>query len=296
MAGRSSCPECGTILRVRDRSYVGRKVSCPECQTALCVVSETDHGDFVVRRLKPEERSSRTDSKPVAPPSEKIPQNSQPTQSLMKRLLESPLTAAWLLAIAISSLVAVMALTPKYRFAKAPAKPPTEGAGQLVDPSPEPEIPPDQQEMASQDTVEVQPPTNLNDLASEPVTALEPVNLDGRIPPPSPPAVMEMTPELNVEATPIPTRIDVETKMKQELVSYKQVKPVSRRDLIEALREHLGASIQYDSKELGDRELDKTITFEVENTTIGDLIKKVADGAGWEIQIEENGIRLTRRQ
>jgi len=60
------------------------------------------------------------------------------------------------------------------------------------------------------------------------------------------------------------------------------------------MEEHLGVPIFYDRDELGSERLDQTITFELENTTLGGVIRKIAESTGWQIQVEEKGLRLIR--
>ena len=89
-------------------------------------------------------------------------------------------------------------------------------------------------------------------------------------------------------------KIDVEARLLQKLVLYKQAVPAKRSELIEAMEEHLGVPIFYDREELGPERLDQTITFELENTTLGGVIRKIAESTGWQIQVEEKGLRLIR--
>ena len=111
MSGRSSCPECGTILRIRDRTFVGRRVNCPECKTGMRITTEDAQGDFVARRLTPDELASsnqrfQDEAKRRA---DKILLPTPQRRSLWGRLLDSPLTVAWLLAIGVAVFVAVLA-------------------------------------------------------------------------------------------------------------------------------------------------------------------------------------------
>ena len=129
MSGRSSCPECGTILRIRDRTFVGRRVSCPECKTTLRIESEDDRGGFVTRQLTAGELAAIEQSHRAANAAKGSPNkvllSPPPARSFIGRLIDSPLTAAWMLAIAVSSLIAVLALAPKSRFTAARPVPAT---------------------------------------------------------------------------------------------------------------------------------------------------------------------------
>jgi len=299
MSGRSSCPECGTNLRIRDRSFVGRRVSCPECKTGLRIVKASDQGEYVIRRLTPDELASQELVRGgKKAPQDKIFVPATSTHSYFQRIFYSPLTAAWLLAAAISVLVAVLALGPKHRFAPARNSAvteeiePTPGAAdgetdnlqEPVDPtSPSAPEPP----------LETNPPAIVEQIVV--VSALEPANLNAPLPHAPVEIPSHIIPEDEGPALPpAPLKVDVEGKLSQKLLLYKQSKPVSRRDLIEALQEHLGAPIFFDDDDLGSESLSKTMTFELENTTVGGVLKTIADSAGWKIEIETTGLRLRR--
>ena len=301
MSGRSSCPECGTILRIRDRTFVGRRVHCPECKTTLRIESEDDQGQFVARRLSAADLSAVAQSHRKSVGStksgnpDKILLPTSPSRLSFRRVIESPLTVAWLLGIAITSLIAVLALAPKTRFASARPVP----VGKLEEANdPAQFVSPPQPDSSREIAVEpVIPFPEINtDVDDQSVSAIEPTNVEGPLVDSPGPNVEDVAGVRTDLPPPVPVKIDVEAKMSQKLVSYKQTKPVSRRDLIEALQEHLGARLLYDADELGAATLDAKVTFELENTTVGGVIKSVADTAGWEIQVEDQGLRLTRKK
>lgn len=304
MSRRTSCPECGTILRVRDRSFVGRRVHCPECKTGLRITTSENGDDFLARRLTPDELAGKEHPSQATDKSraDKILVTELERRTIASRLLASPLTAAWLLALAISAFVAVLALAPKHRFAPrpAPVTPVTEPTGEVPSADDKSETK-DSADSSSEDATgtNVEPPVTKETLVS-PDESTEPM------PDPSeaPAAITEdemhesdIKPEATAEAPlpPPPPKIDIAGRLAQKLVSYKQIKPVSRRDLIEAFEEHLGAPILYESDDLGASNLDQTVSFELENTTLGDVIRKVASSAGWDVLVEETGLRLSRK-
>ena len=299
MSGRSSCPECGTNLRIRDRSFVGRRVSCPECKTGLRVVKANDQGEYVIRRLTPDELASQELVRGgKKAPQDKIFVPAASTHSFLHRVMYSPLTAAWLLAIAISILVAVLALAPKHRFAPGRNSIPVEetkstpgaadGETEEVQETVEPNAP-----SVSEPPPETSPPPIMEQNVA--VSALEPVNCNDPLPHAPAEIPSHVIPEdEGPTLPPAPPKVDVEGKLSQKLLLYKQSKPVSRRDLIEALQEHLGAPIFYDDDNLGSESLSKTMTFELENTTVGGVLKTIADSAGWTMEIETTGLRLKR--
>jgi hypothetical protein len=296
MSGRSSCPDCGTILRIRDRTFVGRQVNCPECKTALRIESAKNDGDFLMRRLTRDEITQirhRTDSASRIV-GDKIRIPAAEPRPFFRQLVASPLTAAWLLAFAIVSLIAVLALSPKLRFTSGrPAsirsapetpveKPPETDAG----PGRPDETPRPDEALAA---------TPRGDQAS--ASAMEPANLDAPLPlPPGPPAGIANIPlpEPVVPAPPPPPKVDVDAALSQKLVSFKQAKPVSRRELLELLQELLGIPVRYESTDLGISELDKKVTLELENPTVGQILKRVTEAAEWTIEVEATGVRIRR--
>ncbi|HEY0984738.1 hypothetical protein [Schlesneria sp.] len=298
MSGRSSCPECGTTLRIRDRSFIGRRVNCPECKTALRITETSGDGQYGIRRLTPDELASHEHARRSRKsPQDKIYVAKAPTSTTFQRLISSPLTAAWLLAIAISVFVAVLALRPKHRLVPAPPPSPIDVTGMPTETLPE-NIDTDQQ--PSPAPVGASDPALPVAVAPSPVAnpdvvanALEPFNRDAPLPPHLAQAPTDIIPEDEGSTfPPPPPKVDVEGKLTQRLLLYKQSKPVSRRDLLEALQEHLGAPILYDDDDLGRDRLSKTMTFELENTTVGGVLQTITDSAGWTIQIEATGLRL----
>ena len=53
--GHCSCPDCGTTLRIRDRTFVGRTVQCPECDVSLVI--ELDRDETLTARKPPIDKS-----------------------------------------------------------------------------------------------------------------------------------------------------------------------------------------------------------------------------------------------
>ena len=294
MTGNSSCPDCGTILRIRDRTFVGRRVSCPECKTPLKIESFDDDAGFAIRKLQPAELkhvSRRRKNQVEISSSAKPPQATFVTW--LSRTLSSPLTAACLLLAGMVAFFAVLMFNPKLRIftvRTTPVQVIPEGVPIEVETPPEP-IPLVTPAPVEPAFAELTVSSFIDD--SESLSALEPANLDQPILWPPVPSGSE--PVIPPTATPPkPLAIDVVGKMAQKLVSYKQPK-ISRRHLIEALSEYLGAPIFYDADELGTVQLEEQVSFELKNTTVGDIIKAVADEAGWQIKVEPTGLRLIQK-
>ena len=300
MPGRCSCPDCGTILRIRDRSFVGRRVSCPECKTALRISNQNEHGDFVARTLTPDELATPDHAlRGKNAPPDKILVPTPSARSFIGKLIDSPLTAAWLLAFGISAFVAVLVLAPKHRFAARPAPTINEKAVEI---EPNKVQTPEQLQAAEpfaapSIVVQTSDTKTESDQVTTSVSALEPANIDGPLPsfpnPDSPALKQDLPPAV---LPPPPPKKDVRKNLQLEFVEYKQTKPTSRRELIANLRDILDLPIESDIEELGEDELDKKITFEFDKRiSLREVIKAVTEPAGWQIEIEPNGLRIRRK-
>lgn len=293
MTGRSSCPECGTILRIRDRTFVGRRVNCPECKTALRIETAYEDGSYLTRKLAKSElvySPTPIPSNGGKPDKIAVP---APVRSFVSKWINSPLTAAWLLAIAVIALIAVLTLSPKIRRAPARPSPAPVESPHSTEPKPTPDIATqdDGQAVARPDEVSLVRPADDGTIT---ISALEPANTVGPLP--WPPVSVLANHEPKIPKPPEPPKVDVRKQMEFPLTNYKQSKPISRRELLGTLQEILHAPIHYDTDELSAVGLDSTVTFDLENTTVGNVIKTVADGANWEMTIEDSGIRLTKKR
>lgn len=293
MTGSSSCPDCGTILRIRDRTFVGRRVSCPECKTPLRIESFDEDAGFSIRKLQPEELKSVGRGKIQNRPKQlQVPAETK-IGARLSRLLSSPLTAACLLSVGMIALFVVLRFNPRLRLFSTRTTTTRVIPESPSEPVP-PTAPPALDRPEPQTVVTADPVVSQTIDDGESLSALEPANTDGPLawPPVQMPREQE-TPPAPPPAAPVV--IDVVGKMGQKLVSYKQPK-VSRRHLIEALSEYLGAPIRYDADELGTDRLEEQVAFELKNTTVGDVIKTVADEARWQVEIETTGLRLQQKK
>jgi hypothetical protein len=206
---------------------------------------------------------------------------------------------AWALAIGVTAFVIIMMMRPNVRFQspppvaqntapQAPAIPshPQQPADTVSpDGNTEPVI--DMQRTVVDTTQQPSPP-------DQPVqTPPEPPVVDTPADPPKKPETVA-TPPAVVEKPAV--KIDVDSLLKQRLQKFSTDRPVSRQDLLELVEEMLGAPIRYDRKELGEKNLERTMSVDLDGTTVGGVLKAVLDSAGWEFVIEEGGLRLKPRQ
>jgi hypothetical protein len=297
MSGRSTCPECGTVLRIRDRSFVGRKVNCPECKTPLRIEFADRDDKFVFQRLSTADigvvdRKSRS-QRPKSSPS--IPSNVT-ARSFFPRAINSPLMAISLVVVAVFVLIAVITMNARLRFSSGSSiavRKVAESLGDVVEKPAPPAIEPVSISANPEPVVE-----SSDAVATEAViSALQPENADEPLSwspfvadfdPAESPATTPETP------VPTPVKVDVKARMEQRILLYKQPK-VSRRLLLIHLQEQLNVKIRYNVDELGAASLEDKVAFEKERTTLGEILKLVVDEAGWQIIIEDDGIRLTKK-
>jgi DNA-directed RNA polymerase subunit RPC12/RpoP len=292
--GQCSCPDCGTILRIRDRSFIGREIECPDCQSKLVIRLDGER-ELIAERPKVEKAQKKP---PVNQP---IGKKSGTTfGSKLAGVMQSPLALAWALGIGMTAFIAIMMLRPNVRFrkptkdlivqapapvevqkpdepkAETPIESPDQGTTVLEGPATPTELP------ADTETPSTQPPTAVDPLVEKPITPI---------------VTPEVTPEIKPNPAPVVVKLDLEAMLGQRLKSFETpAQPKSRREIIELLEELLGAPIRYAPDELGEKNLDRSISIDLENTTVGGVLKVLLDSAGWEYIVEDNGLRIRPRQ
>jgi len=295
--GHCSCPDCGTTLRLRDRSFVGRTVPCPECHVALLI--ELDREQNLVARKPPIAKSVKSAAVVEANLSAgRAGESGEPSWvDRVHAAIGSPLVMAWALGLAVTALVVVAMLRPALRFGtpgggttRQEAVPNNSIARDATDsgtdtsPPPSPDLLSPMESRDSQTADAVQP-SNVPELNSA-----SPQQVDAG-PVVKPVAIVTVKPPDPMPPDPAP-KIDFDAALKQPLLLFDQSKPVSRRDLIELMEELVGVPIRYDAAELGEKNLDKLVTFKTENATLGGILKSVLDPAGWVFVAEETQLRV----
>lgn len=298
--GHCSCPDCGTTLRIRDRTFVGRQVQCPECHVALLI--ELDRDETLTARKPPIDKSLKSARAAASQSAVMSDEPRAPTWiDALRRAIGSPLVMAWALGLAVTALVVVAMLRPAVRFRSpgssvrpqtaidSPVTPEQTQPELDANQHPSPELP-SPSDPPAVPMVDATTPANVPEpLPANPLPAQQP----GADPAVKPIVADAVKPTLPAPPVPPPrSKIDFDTALKQRLLSFDQPKPVSRRDLIELMEEMLGAPIRYDAVELGEKNLDKQVTFKVENTTLGGVLKSILDPAGWEFVTEETQLRI----
>lgn len=292
--GHCSCPDCGTILRIRDRSFIGRNVDCPECHVKL-VIQQNDDRQMFAEILKAE-RQKVAASHPAVVPS---------ASNLFTRLRElsgSPLVLAWALAIGVMAFVAILMLRPAVRF-RTPTKPTPDvvqapPAESTETRQPDKPVVPEQSHQAPPENPPVVIPTETVTQEATPKPVEQPPVPEATPDTPSDaPKVAETQPAVKPSPrVPAPVRIDVEELMKQRFLRITTDKPNSRQQMIELVEEMLGVPVRYDREELGEKNLERPVSIDLEATTVGGVLKALLDSAGWEYVIEKNELRIKPKQ
>ena len=295
--GHCSCPDCGTTLRIRDRTFVGRTVQCPECHVSLVI--ELDRDETLAARKPPIDKLARA---AVIRSSGKSDEPRVPTRiDGLRRAIGSPLMLAWALALAMTALVVVAMLRPAVRFRSpgSSVRPQTAADNSVTPEKTQPELDANQHSSPKLPSPSDPPAAPMAD-ATAPANVPEPLPpIPLPLPQPGTDQAVKSIEAVPVKpaslAAPVPppmAKIDFDAVLKQRLLSFDQSKPVSRRDLIELMEEMIGAPIRYDVGELGEKNLDKQVTFKMENTTLGGVLKSILDPAGWEFVTEETQLRI----
>ena len=304
--GQCSCPECGTTLRVRDRSFVGRVIECPDCRVKLTLKLD-DARTLVAERAKAE---------PVLKPSPRLVSSVAGFGSALRDkisgIARSPLALAWALAIGLTAFAAILMLRPSVRFrtpTPADEQPPSLAVTTPADgkTSPENKAKHDSPDLLPQESPS-QAAANPNQTPNESVAGTTIPEITPAPIPSVPPDVTPtdkpntvstapaVTPDTNPKPVPVAVKIDVDALLKQRLQKFETNQPRSRLHMIELVEELLGAPIRYDRGELGEKNLERTISIDIENTTVGGVLKAIVESAGWEYVVEDNGLRLKPRR
>ncbi len=304
--GQCSCPECGTTLRVRDRSFVGRVIECPDCRVKLTITLD-DARTLVAERAKAEpvpKSSPRLESS--------VARFGSALRDKISGIAQSPLALAWALAIGLTAFAAILMLRPAVRF-RTPTSTGEQSPSLAVTTPADGQSSPENNPVT--DATEPRPPESPSQTDANPgQTPNEPVagtTVPEITPAPIPSVPPEVTPtdkpntvaivpavnpDTNLKPVPVAVKIDVDALLKQRFQKIETNRPQSRLQMIELVEELLGAPIRYDRDELGEKNLERTITINLETTTLGGVLKVIVESAGWEYVVEDNGLRLKPRR
>jgi hypothetical protein len=91
--------------------------------------------------------------------------------------------------------------------------------------------------------------------------------------------------------------IDVAAGLAQHIVRFEQIKPVPLQDVLSFLEELLAVPIRGDNHEIADLDdlLQTPVTFQLENTTVRQVLKAVLAKAGLTFEVEVDAIHLRKQ-
>ena len=265
------CPHCSARLRVRDRTWIGRTLDCPDCQRTLTV--EVSDADKVVGRPLP---LAKVAAKSV--PRDRARKDrwtSFTTQC--KQWLSKPLSILTALALAVVGLVMLMVLW-------SPTAPPNRQR-RVREPAPI--------AIAShEENTDVLQPVAQPD--PNPLPVAEPKEPEPNAEPPGKPqgpvvpaeSQMPIIPELADDVPPI----DIPKILNQAIIRYSQPRPVEAVVLLQQMEELIGLPIE--TTAIPPDRLKRPVTIELEATTLGDILKKIANSVGAEPRVERNRLKL----
>jgi hypothetical protein len=91
-------------------------------------------------------------------------------------------------------------------------------------------------------------------------------------------------------------QVDIAAGLAQHIVRFEQTKPVPVQDVLSFLEELLAVSIKGDKHDIADLDdlLQTPVTFQLENTTVREILKSVLAKVGLTFEVEGDAIRLRK--
>lgn len=313
-----SCPQCQVALRIRDRALIGRTFDCPECRQPLTLVDGSDAGLAVkrVERLPQPATSKPSDARaPVATkPSLRTERPSTAPSRMFwevrgnqlarfaKRcssklaVFRDPLVMVWTSAFAFA-IVMLLVLKP-WSGGAASTRPVSNDKPVVVVPEgpgpplPAPEkvdrpaenkpqaaiAPPEDAAPQLQLPPAPKQPSDERGIARNPVEAVRPADA---VAVPAPPAA------------PVPA-LDPKAALDQPIARYDQTVAVALSDLLLELEELAAIPIHYDATRIDGlpERLQKRISFTIESTTVGEILRTALKQAELDYDVRPDGIHL----
>ena len=322
------CPCCQAPLRLENRAlFVGRMFDCPDCSESLLIEADGNSGVKAKRlRASAQGTSEGTEigashsSRPSRATRETASKVSdrgvdlQSPRSVWDRLSRRPALLGWIVAAfcAVVLLAVVNSGRPK-RLADvdtlvADDKKTAEVASQEL---PEPNLQPADKLDPPLPESNEQPPvavvasvtTKPHDKPDESIPDVAKDSIPDRVPPAGlKPAVEEPMPAA-VPAPPEPAAAPasivnsveaIETRLRQRIARFDQVKPVALVKLLDTVEELAGVPIVWDLH-IADEQFQKQVTVRLKETTVGEILDTLLKQVGLERRIVEGKIELLPR-
>lgn len=309
------CPSCQAPLRLQNRAlFVGRMFDCPDCQESLLIEADGSTGVTAKRSPKPTRSMSERREGQSASPSLTLRVDSDgrsnvadlgvdllSPSSTWERLSRRPAMLGWIVAALLAVVLLIVvnsgrdagmteAVSPIAADSKsdkngsdnqAPASSSNE-QNSTVAVEPAPKIP---EADTTQAVAKSEPPPIPDPAAVEPPRDDKPAPAVEKPPADEPKAVAPPAPAvLSAEA--------VEAKLGQKIVRFDQSKPVPFVKVLDTVEELAGVPIVWDLDRVDDEQLQKPVTLQLKQTTVGEILDTLLKQVGLERSTVEGKIEL----
>ncbi|MBC7818262.1 MAG: hypothetical protein IAG10_15355 [Planctomycetaceae bacterium] len=319
------CPSCQAPLRLENRAlFVGRTFDCPDCGESLLIEADGNTGVKAKRSNTTGRHASEGIETSAANPSlarrasfetaSKVSDRGVDLQSPMPawdRLSRRPALLGWIVAALFAVVLLVVmnpgrgrglpdAAMPVAADNKTPEAIPQESANQNTAVKPDPvssksndQIPDaagitdaeknkDHSEPPPSDVSKDSPRDNKPPATTDPAEKLAPEEPKPvAVPPPPEPAPASLA--LSTEA--------IESKLRQKIARFDQVKPVAFVKLMDSVEELAGVPIVWDLR-ITEEQFQKLVTIRLKETTVGEILDTLLKQVGLERRIVEGKIEL----
>ena len=305
------CPSCQAPLRLQNRAlFVGRMFDCPDCHESLLIEADGSAGakatalprsDKLARRASEGSGVSAIDdpslarraSLKTATSASDLGVTSPPPPSALDRLSRRPAVLGWIVAALFAVILLVV------------VKPGRDRAQTESIPSAKEDSQPAQSASSNKPTIE-EPKKERSEIAAEldpTVPVIDSPKVVAKLdlsPLPEPVAVVEpasvaQKPPAEEPKSAVPTVLSaeaVEAKLRQKIVRFDQLKPVPFVKVLDTVEELAGVPIVWDLDRVDDEQLQKPVTLQLKQTTVGEILDTLLKQVGLERRTVEGRIEL----
>lgn len=311
------CPSCQAPLRLQNRAlFVGRTFDCPDCHESLLIEAEGSTGVTAKRCSQPARRATErsaevTGRNPSLARRAGMDGNTTVADlgvdllspsSAWDRLSRRPAMLGWIVAALLAVVLLIVVNSGRDRGrteAVSPiAKDSQSDKGELDNQAPASPS----NEQNSKVAVELDPKIPEADTTKavakletppvpDPATVVEPPRDDTPAPAIEKPPADEPKPV----APPAPAVLSaeaVEAKLGQKIVRFDQIKPAPFVKVLDTVEELAGVPIVWDLDRVDDEQLQKPVTLQLKQTTVGEILDTLLKHVGLERSTVEGKIEL----
>lgn len=306
------CPSCQAPLRLQNRAlFVGRTFDCPDCRESLLIEAEGSTG--VTAKWQHKFTRSASEGREVNTPllalQVSLDGRSRVTDherdlpsptSVWGRLIRRPAALGWIVA-SLLAVILLIVVNSGREPSKSEFVSPVAADAQSTESASDDHAPPLRaEEQNSEATAKPDPIIPEADATKavaklelpplpEPVAVVEPPRDDQSkaesapaeaTKPPEPPALAVLSAEA------------VETKLRQKIARFDQIKPAPFVKLLETVEELAGVPIVWDLDRVDDEQLQKPVTLQLKQTTVAEILDTLLQQVGLERRTVEGKIEL----